>query len=296
MNIQPAVCVIEHQRLWLVCGGGKSRGDKEDDVRGLFTPGSIGFSHYGDTHPPEFKTLGVLAWCFLASVTWAAVLSNTPASKRDGRTALHWAAWSGQLEMLDVLLLAGADINQGTKDKWTALHWAAFNGHKSAILALVAAGANVDSQTESGGTALYYASLNGHEEVVKALLNTNAKVNIQAKDGSTAIHWASWYGYKSIVEMFLSADADINLQTENRWTPLHWAAEAGSLTVAKTLLDAGIKSDLLTKDGRTAALNYCKGFLLDLSSVIERIMLTVSHKYSIATRIRLGIAKSYPTP
>ena len=34
---------------------------------------------------------------------------------QEGRTALHWAAWMGQSEVVNVLLSAGADVNSETK-------------------------------------------------------------------------------------------------------------------------------------------------------------------------------------
>ena len=75
VNIQRAIDVIQHHQLWLAHRGG----DRRDDGRGLFTPGSIGLSHHGDTHPPKFRTFGVIGLVFPCLCDLS---SNTPTSKR----------------------------------------------------------------------------------------------------------------------------------------------------------------------------------------------------------------------
>lgn len=70
-------------------------------------------------------------------------------SKQDqahGKTLLHWAADTGTVDLVDVLLEAG--VSSMIKDVYggTALHWAAESGHLSIVEALVAAGADVHTK------------------------------------------------------------------------------------------------------------------------------------------------------
>ena len=44
---------------------------------------------------------------------------------KDGKTPLHWAAYSGKLEVVKLLIEKGADFKSPDKDGKTPLHWAA---------------------------------------------------------------------------------------------------------------------------------------------------------------------------
>jgi len=52
------------------------------------------------------------------------------------RTALHYAAYAGELDIVDALIQSGADIHHRDRDLRTALHVASFKGHTE-IVALI---------------------------------------------------------------------------------------------------------------------------------------------------------------
>ena len=81
MNIQPSIDGIEFGLHMEVA----SIKVIEEMMPEAFTPGSKYNSATMGTHThPSSECLGSLVWCFLASVTWTAVLANTSASKRVG--------------------------------------------------------------------------------------------------------------------------------------------------------------------------------------------------------------------
>ena len=59
------------------------------------------------------------------------------------RTALHLAAWAGQVDCLKALLAAGADINAAAQDDMNALHFAAVKGQTEATRWLLNSGAGL---------------------------------------------------------------------------------------------------------------------------------------------------------
>lgn len=64
------------------------------------------------------------------------------AANTKGNTALHFAAESGRVDIVQLLLLKGADKNAVNWKQCSPLHNAAENGHVTSVEALLAAGAN----------------------------------------------------------------------------------------------------------------------------------------------------------
>ena len=72
------------------------------------------------------------------------------------------------LQTLELIGL-GADVNRAESDGWTPLLFAANNGHLDVVGLLLEAGASVGARAERGVTALKVAREGGFEEVVELL-------------------------------------------------------------------------------------------------------------------------------
>ncbi len=70
------------------------------------------------------------------------------------QAALREAGWSGQLAVLELLLLDGIDINSRGPQGQTLLHWAAASGHVDALEMLLEHGADLGATDDAGNTAL----------------------------------------------------------------------------------------------------------------------------------------------
>jgi ankyrin repeat protein len=66
-----------------------------------------------------------------------------------GWTALHWATEYCKVEIVKMLIDAGADVN-AHKWGWTPLHWAAGRGKVEIVRMLIDAGARKDIPNEDG--------------------------------------------------------------------------------------------------------------------------------------------------
>jgi ankyrin repeat protein len=99
-----------------------------------------------------------------------------------GRTPLIISAIEGNPELARLFLDSDADI--GIKDnnyKRTALHFAALYGQLDIVDALVKKGANVNEKDAAGKTPLDYANRFGHEKVAKLLKSSGAQGDIDTK-------------------------------------------------------------------------------------------------------------------
>lgn len=122
-----------------------------------------------------------------------------------GQTALHKAAYHGNLQIVELLLKSGANINTPTvKVQATPLHTAVagrlepatlgflYNdpeedqGEDQVISLLLQKGANIDAQDIRGRTALHEAVWNGYRPVVKLLVDRGARTDLKDKDGNTS--------------------------------------------------------------------------------------------------------------
>ncbi|XP_018566618.1 acyl-CoA-binding domain-containing protein 6-like [Anoplophora glabripennis] len=86
----------------------------------------------------------------------------------EGLAPIHWAADSGFVKVLEVLIGAGADVNLKDSDGQTALHYASSCGQAECVKCLLRHGAQVDVTDNEGCTAASVAS----DESIKELLNT----------------------------------------------------------------------------------------------------------------------------
>jgi len=117
-------------------------------------------------------------------------------------TLLHDAALKGHLEIMELLLAHGADVNSLNAQGATALHDAALAGQRAAAEALLKHGANIDARdSESGATPLHQAASWGRRSVVELLLARHADPRIKDKNGHTALDLAVANGQAEVAEV-----------------------------------------------------------------------------------------------
>jgi ankyrin repeat protein len=122
--------------------------------------------------------------------------------------ALVWAAKSGRVEALRLLVDLGADVNADPY-RGTPLTWAAVNGRVDAVRALIALGAGVDRRGTFGGPdhgegvpAINVAAQAGRTEAVQVLLDAGADPTIRdAIHGGAADGWAAFGGHRRLAAL-----------------------------------------------------------------------------------------------
>ena len=135
------------------------------------------------------------------------------APQGDGATALHWAASNEDLEMVKLLLAAGANVNAATRDGGvTPLFMACTSGNAAIIEALLNAGASAKSAKPNGTTALMTAAASGSVNALKALLDHGAEINAkESVHGQTALMFAAALNRVEAVKFLAQHSADVNM-------------------------------------------------------------------------------------
>jgi ankyrin repeat protein len=96
----------------------------------------------------------------------------------DGSTPLHCATWKGQLEVVSVLLSAGADVNaHNNNGHWgtTPLHAAAHANQTAIAKLLIEHGAEVNAKDLSGKTPLFHTTFHKAKAAAKLLEECGAR-------------------------------------------------------------------------------------------------------------------------
>lgn len=148
------------------------------------------------------------------------------------------------VELVQELLAHGADV-QAKVDGYDILSAAVLAPHKQntnieMIKLLLRAGANPNQSSENGRTALYWAVYGNENELVRLLLNSGA-IEAQHEDGYTSLHASAESGNQEIVELLLGAGGKsaLNKFNELSRTPLMLAVEKEHFEIARKLIEAG---------------------------------------------------------
>ena len=165
------------------------------------------------------------------------------------------------------LLRTGASVHEITPDGQTALLKAVINGSLELVNLLIEAGAPVkikkgagthDRAARTSGPGelipLHVALINRRPDVALALLNHGADHTVVSTTGQTALLLACAHAEcAALARHLLHLEADIHIQDADGWTPLLRAASSNQTENAELLIDLGASVNVMTGNGWTPA-------------------------------------------
>ncbi|MFH1222501.1 MAG: ankyrin repeat domain-containing protein [Candidatus Micrarchaeota archaeon] len=194
----------------------------------------------------------------------------------DGRTALAHAVINKKREMINYLVIAGADVHGKDNAHKTILMHAIAAGDgptinflkkhgahadedtslldgllleafhepdrekmKAKITDALERGANVDARVANGMTSLMSAAFEGDEEVVELILKYKPDVNAKDGDGTSVLMYAAHGGNVKILERLVELGAEVNDKSNDDSTPLMFAIRAEKVEAAAFLVGKG---------------------------------------------------------
>ena len=142
--------------------------------------------------------------------------ADVNAAQGDGMTALHHAARANHVELVELLLFAGAAVSPSTRlGGFTPLHLASHAGGTEVIQVLAGAGADVNQLTSTGVAPLHLAAESGSRSAVEALVSGGASLDVRdAYSGRTPLMFATAHHRMDVLEALIESGADVSLQTE----------------------------------------------------------------------------------
>ena len=171
-------------------------------------------------------------------------------------TTLHEAVDLKHPDLVQVLIDAGADIEEEDSEGHTPLLLACKEGCLDIVKVLVQAGAKLRVKDNDGNTCLSVASREGHTETVRYLVGLG-QVDVNQLGGchkSTALHKAVRQNHVDAVQVLIDAGADIDKKDSEGRTPLLHACSRGCLDTVKVLVQAGAKLRVTNDNGDTCLL------------------------------------------
>lgn len=223
----------------------------------------------------------------------------------DGYTPLNHAVRGKHVNLVKLLLAKGADVNEfHNHNLITSLQDACINGDEEMVDLLLSAGARVNDEPGYKGNSLASAIIGGNMSIIHKLQNLGARLDLRQKDDFVSIYLpgrignaqagarellsmnvfqdpqekafvqssllrvAVRRGYEDLVSMMLHIGTDVNSHNHFGKTPLIIAAErttSGTLFLMRLLLQHG--ADVNKVDGNKRSALHEAAFFVNADAV-----------------------------
>lgn len=157
-----------------------------------------------------------------------------------GRTLLQECVTLSDVDMVKSLIEYGAaNVNAQNDDGKTALHIASRAGALNIVCLLLDAGAQTDIQCLDGTTSLHLAMWKNKSQVVERLIKAGANPNLQDQDHWTPLHWGVQNCNLELVKLLVENGANMDVVNKSLLTPFTLSLKICCFPIAKYMLFMG---------------------------------------------------------
>jgi ankyrin repeat protein len=160
---------------------------------------------------------------------------------QDGDTVLNtFIHADAPLEVIKYLVSLGALVNLKDINGYTPLHIAVETDRLDLVEYLLVAGAEPNLKTNlTDLTPLHLAAESASPEILAILLERDAECDVLDRHDNSPLHLAVSNNKLDNVQKLLLACSEVNFANNNRQTPLHLAVEVDQIDMVNDLLQAG---------------------------------------------------------
>lgn len=223
----------------------------------------------------KFGTVEVAHWAARTNIVMLFQLSSefglAEATDHNKWTPLHWACYSGSVNVAQYLIKNDADVNVKTLNMWTPLHLAVQGQQKTVIRYLLEEiCCDGDSEDYRGWAPLQWAITSSDESTVAIVASHDYRYFKTTFDNWTELHAAVLREDRAILDFLIQKDKKSldhgNYQDDK---PIHIAARLGNEKIFRTLLDASYTYRDQTSHGETVLHIAAEN---DFASLVPMIM------------------------
>lgn len=260
-----------------------SRAANSELVISLESGTTVLFENYSAGSP-----LAIAAWNGRVGIV--RILLDTGGVQQDDLSFIViLAASRGHVEVLRILINAGADINIATGDGTTALMSAVRNERLDAARMLIEAGAAVNARAVDGSFPFMLSATLGNGDITRLLLDSGANAQMRNVREETVLMsmmraamrhlWDALLQkrIKGVFHMVVEAGVDINASSDNGDTALWLTTEPGdghphlARVWLALLLQAGADISISERSQQTALISFSRIDKMDIS-VLESLL------------------------
>ncbi|KAJ3280080.1 phosphate system positive regulatory protein pho81, partial [Borealophlyctis nickersoniae] len=208
----------------------------------------VGTQSSSSAEDREFLSRAFLRFCAEGSLECLTLLLATDevdcnfTDDVSNRTCLHEAAVVGRLDVMELCVKRGANIQALDVYGRQPLHYAAMYGQPDCALYLISAGAPVDALDHDGSTPLVYSIGGGHTKCAQILIENGAAVEPVSSTAPIPLSLACQHGHTDIVTLLLSKGAQLTPNADGLF-PLHLSSREGHHEISQLLIDHGASVD-----------------------------------------------------
>ncbi|MDP6795652.1 MAG: ankyrin repeat domain-containing protein [Verrucomicrobiota bacterium] len=181
------------------------------------------------------------------ALDWAIIMQSTEAEEilrendapSGAEKSFIAAIQTNNIDAVNTLLEAGADVNEPAYTTKTPLHYASHSRNKDILNLLLSKGADLEAKTEQGFTPLSYAVGLNRPDNCRILLEVGAEVDSIDNWKRTNLNVAAGQGLAEVAAVLLEFDANPNVLDLWHWSPLDVAEAFGFADIGEMIIEAG---------------------------------------------------------